>query len=161
MARAAARQEAKDLEGLARAKKLVEGIPSLPGNLAARYFMGEMAEVIGIDEKQEIEQTAAFRRLIADVQYSAEMQKLAKNVEWSKMLKLTDKYINDYKLEGMALQKAMLNMAGVYSSMNNHASEIETLLAIVKLDENSPYGQEAQKQLNRLRADKLEQQLAE
>ena len=161
MAKAAARQEAKDLEGLARAKKLVEGIPSLPGNLSARYYMGEMAEVIGIDEKQEIEQTTAFRRLIADVQYSAEMQKLAKNVEWSKMLELTDKYIKDHKLEGMVLQKAMLNKAGVYSSMNNRASEIETLLAIVKLDENSPYGQEAQKQLDRLRADKLEQQLAE
>jgi hypothetical protein len=120
-----------------------------------------MAEVIGIDEKQEIEQTTAFRRLIADVQYSAEMQKLAKNVEWSKMLELTDKYIKDHKLEGMVLQKAMLNKAGVYSSMNNRASEIETLLAIVKSDENSPYGQEAQKQLDRLRADKLEQQLVE
>ncbi|MCG8599235.1 MAG: thioredoxin family protein [Verrucomicrobiales bacterium] len=159
--KAAARKEASTLEGMPRAKKLVEAIPSLPGNLAARYYMAEMAEVIGIDEKEELEATGAFRRLIADVQYSAEMQKLAKNVEWSRMLELTDKYIADNELKGPALQKAMLNKAGVYSQMKNSASEVETLLEIVKMDEESPYGQEARKQLDRLRADKLEEQLGQ
>jgi thioredoxin-related protein len=155
------RVEAENLEGMEKAKKLLEGIPDLPGNLSARYFRKEMAHVIQIDEKRELEQTGQFIRLLADVEYSAEMQKLAKDVQWGKMIQLTDQYITEFKLEGLSLQKALLNKAGVQARQADQAGRAETLLSVVEIDEKSPYGEEAQRQLDVMRVEALQQNLTQ
>lgn len=152
--------EAEGLEGLARAEKLAAGIPELPGNLSARYYREAMEEVVSLDPRNELKMTPGFRKLIADVDYSAEMQRLAADVQWGRMIELTDSYIRDNRLEGASLQKALLNKAGVQDRQANLEGRIGTLLAIVKIDPESGYGKEAQRQLDALRAEKLEEDLA-
>lgn len=155
----ALRTEAGTLEGIARAEKLVESIPDLPGGLAARYFGGEMAEVVRLDPDGLLDESGHFRRLLADVAYANEMQNLAKNVEWGKMLTLTDQYIAEFELEGLALQKALLNKAGVLRQQGDLAGLAGTLLSIVEIDPENRYGRDAQTQLDQLRAEKLEEEL--
>ena len=154
-------EDAESMEGLEKAKRLIAGIPDLPGNLSARYFRKEMEEVIALDPDLSLKESQDFRSLIIDVEYSTEMQRLARDVQWGKMILLTDSYIRESKLEGPRLQKALLNKADVRRQQNNLSGRIETLLQVADVDPESRYGKEAIRQLEELRARKLQEQLTE
>lgn len=154
----ALRKSAQDLEGIEKAKALVEGIPELPGNMAARYYGSEMKEIIAADPGDSLGKAAEFATLLDDVTYSQAMQMLAKDSEWDKMIELTDSYIQERKLEGGMLQKALLNKSSVQDRMGSLRGRIESLLRVVDLDAKSGYGQEAQRQLDELRAEKLREE---
>ncbi|MEM7699925.1 MAG: thioredoxin family protein, partial [Verrucomicrobiota bacterium] len=147
--------EAESLEGLEKAEKLVESIPDLPGNLIARYYREALEEILDLDPEDTLGRQREYTGLIGDVEYANRMQALSRESRWSEMIGLTDEYIERFELEGPPLQKALLNKAGVQRRQDNAVGMIETLLAIVKVDPESSYGVEAQKQLDTLRADRL------
>lgn len=151
--------EAEKLKGLEKAKKLVEGLPNLPGNLSARYYRSQMEEVIELDPKDETGKVKTYQALIDDVNYAAEMQRLAADVQYGKMLELTEQFIREQKLEGGRLQKVLLNKVNVLQRQKNTAGVIQTLLEVVEVDPESQYGKAARQQLDQLRAQKLQEQL--
>ncbi len=150
---------AGDLSGPEKASTLVKGIPKLPGNLAARFFRSEMDAVITADPENTTGAVPGYKRLIADVIYSGEMAKLAKNSEWSRMLKVSDSYIDMHELKGTTRQRVLMNKIAVYSRLKNTEGIISTLLDVVKENPESKLGKNAQKVLDKYRADKLEQEL--
>ncbi len=152
-------KEAEGLTGLDKAKVLGAAIPDLPGNLAARYFSKEMKEVIAGDPENTAGFNEEFERMVADVEYSKQMQLLAKEVEWVKMLKLTDQYIADNKLEGEAKQAALMNKYGVQVRVNDPAGIIQSLFDVVQVDPKSDIGKNAKKILEKWRAQVIEDQL--
>ena len=152
-------KRAEGLEGIEKAEALSKGIPELPGTLAARYYMKEIDALIEADPEDTLGFTKYYQKLFADVEYSSLMQVLAKDVQWGKMVTLTDNYIRDWNLEGEVKQKALLNKAGVQENQENVKGVVETLLEVVDIDPKSSYGLEAQSRLDRLRVSNLEQQL--
>ncbi|MEM7602399.1 MAG: thioredoxin family protein, partial [Verrucomicrobiota bacterium] len=62
-----ARATAGNLKGLERAKWLIDGIPDLPGNLAARYFGDEMKQIIIADPEDTLGKTPEYTMLLNDV----------------------------------------------------------------------------------------------
>jgi len=153
------RKRAEGESGLEKAKTLVVSIPQLPGSMAARYYRPELEAVIAGDPGDTLGYTKTYQRFIADADYSAAMQQLGENVEWQKMVELTDTYIKDANLEGAVRQKALLNKAGVQRQQGNAEGLAATLLEIVAIDEKTVYGAEAQQQLDQLRAQRLEEVL--
>ncbi|MEM1441378.1 MAG: thioredoxin family protein, partial [Verrucomicrobiota bacterium] len=154
----AAREAAESLVGIAKAEKLIEGIPDLPGNMAARYFENEMKSVVEADPEDSLGKTALFRGLLDDANYSKAMHLLAKESKWDRMIELTDTYIIERNLSGGTLQKALLNKSTVQDRVGSLRGRIESLLQVVDIDAESPYGEEAQRQLDELRAEKLKQE---
>ena len=143
------------------AEALIEGIPELPGNMAARYYGEEMKRVVAADPENTLGKTDEFVEMLDDVEYSKAMQMLAKDSRWDKMIELTDSYIEERKLQGGMLQKALLNKSSVQGEMGSLRGRIESLLRVVEVDRDSGYGQEAQRQLDELRAEKLRQEAEE
>ncbi|MAS94303.1 MAG: hypothetical protein CMO55_13985 [Verrucomicrobiales bacterium] len=154
------REAAGNLSGIERAKKLIESVPHLPGNFAARYYKEILEEVVELDPENTLGHTEKFRKLLADAEYATKMQVLAKDVQWQKMIDLSDQYIEDFGLEGTEKQKVLMNKAGVQKQQNNAVGMIQTLVEIVKIDETSPLGLQAQQRLDVLRAGRLEGELA-
>jgi len=155
------RDAADGLAGIEMAEALIEGIPELPGNMAARYYAEEMKKVVTADPENTLGRTVEFVEMLDDVQYSQAMQLLAKDAKWDKMIELSDSYIEERQLEGGMLQKALLNKSSVQGEMGSLRGRIESLLRVVDVDSESGYGQEAQRQLDELRAEKLKQEAEE
>lgn len=153
--------KAKEQKGLEKAKTLAAGIPDLPGTLGARYYRKEIEEIIANDPRNKTGKTEAFQKQIADVDYATNMQKLAADVQYSKMLELTDAYIRDQNLKGDVLQKALLNKLGVQQKQKNTAGAVQTLLEVVTVNPESHFGKSAQKMLDNLRAQKIQENLEE
>ena len=157
----ASREAADRLEGVGMAEALIEGIPELPGNMAARYYGDEMKKVVAADPENTLGKKEEYIEMLDDVEYSKAMQMLAKDSRWDKMIELTDSYIEERKLQGGMLQKALLNKSSVQGQMGSLRGRIESLLRVVEVDHDSGYGQEAQRQLDELRAEKLRQEAEE
>ncbi|MEX2581590.1 MAG: thioredoxin family protein [Verrucomicrobiales bacterium] len=155
----AAAKEAADLSGAEKADKLSAGIPELPGSLAARFYREEMEAVVEADPDETLERTRTYRKMMADVDYGDEMQRLEQDVRWGEMIELTERFIDENELEGPALQKALLIKAGVQEKQGNTAGVIQTLLEIVKIDPETAFATDAQKQLDGFRAERLEEDL--
>ncbi len=153
-------EKADQATGVEKAKMLVKGVPDLPGNLSARYYRPQLETIIANDPSDETGKVEKCKRLIADVEYADRMQKLEQQVEWSKMLDLTDAYIRENNLQGTERQQAMFNKVGVFQKQGNLPEIVRTLLEIVSIDEKSPQGQRAQASLDRLRTHKLEEELS-
>ncbi|MDF1657571.1 MAG: thioredoxin family protein [Verrucomicrobiales bacterium] len=157
----ASREAADELEGAEMVEALIEGIPELPGNMAARYFGEEMKRILAADPENTFGKANEFVEMMDDVQYSKAMQLLAKDSQWDKMIELTDSYISERKLEGGMLQKALLNKSSVQAQMGSLRGRIESLLRVVEIDVDSGYGQEAQRQLDELKSEKSSQESEE
>ncbi len=155
------RANADNVEGLEMAQMLVAGIPDLPGNMAARYYGDEMRSIMEADPDDTLGKAAEYGALLDDVEYGRAMQLLAKESKWDKMIELTDSYIDERKLEGGPLQKALLNKSSVQNQMGSLRGRVESLLRVVDIEAGSAYGQEAQRQLDELRAEKLRQEAEE
>lgn len=147
-------------EGVEKAQLLVKGVPNLPGNLSARYYRPQMEAIIASDPEDQTGKVDKCRRLLADVDYTDQMQKLEHKVEWSRMLDLTDSFIKENNLQGAERQQALLNKVRVLEKQGNTTDVVRTLLEIVSIDEMSPPGQKAKSALDRLRARKLEEELS-
>jgi len=152
----AALTEAQTLEGIAKAKRLSEGLPDLPGNLLVRYYRGEMEEIISSDPDDSLNLSTGFRRLIADLDYSQKMEELARASNWEEMEKLSDQYMIGNKLEGPALQKVLLNKAGVLGLQKKSEELRRTLDRIVVIDSGSEAGIKAKKMIAEIEAGKSE-----
>ncbi|MCB1228616.1 MAG: thioredoxin family protein [Verrucomicrobiae bacterium] len=153
-------EKAENAEGVEKAKLLVKGVPNLPGNLSARYYRPQLETIVANDPQDETGKVEKCKRLIADVDYADQMQKLEQQIEWSKMLDLTDAYIRENNLQGSERQQAMFNKIGVLQKQGNLPDVVRTLMEIVKVDEKTPQGQRAQAALDQLRARKLEEDLS-
>ncbi|NNE90917.1 MAG: thioredoxin family protein [Verrucomicrobiales bacterium] len=152
--------EAEKAEGVKKAKLLAEGIPELPGNLLGRYYREQIETVIANDPENTTGVVDAYQRLLADVDYSKEMETLAQDVQWTKMLKRTDQYISDHNLEGVEKQRALMNKVGVYQQLKDLPSSVKILIEIVNINPETDPGKMAAKSLDRIRAQKLEADLA-
>jgi len=146
--------EAKTLEGAAKAKRISEGLPDLPGNLLARYYRPELEEVIAADADDSLNLSAGFKRLIVDLDYSQKMEELARSSKWVEMEELSDRYMADNKLEGVALQKALLNKAGVLGLQKKTGDLRKTLDRVVVIDPTSDPGMRAKKMIEEIEAGK-------
>lgn len=153
-------EEAKSLTGPEKAAAIAEALPTLPGGLAARFYRDELKEIVAADPEATLESTANYKKMMADLDYGIEMQRLERDVQWAKMIELTEAFIKDNKLEGAALQKALLIKAGVQQNQANMAGRIQTLLDLIKIDPKTNFASDAQAQLDALRAEKLQQELA-
>lgn len=153
-------EEAKTLAGPEKANAIAEALPTLPGGLAARFYRKELEEIVTADPEATLESTADFKKMMADLDYGIEMQRLERDVQWAKMIELTEAFIKDNKLEGAALQKALLIKSGVQQNQANMAGRIQTLLDLIKIDPKTNFARDAQAQLDALRAEKLQQELA-
>lgn len=140
--------EAKKATGVERAKLLVQAVPELPGNIAARFYRNIINEIIKLDPENQTGRTGQYKLLIADVRYVDQMQKLAIAGDNTKMLELSDQYIKEAKLEGASLQSVLSHKIGIYTRQGNKG-EIEKLLQeIITIDPDSRYGKQAEHQLN-------------
>jgi thioredoxin-related protein len=151
--------KAETVTGLDKAKALIESIPDLPGTLGARYYRAAMEGVIAHDPKNQTGKVLAYKKQLADVDYSSQMQKLAIDVQYGKMIELTDAYIREQNLKGELLQKALLNKLDIQQKQQNTTGAVKTLLEVVAVDPNSHFGKNAQKMLDNLRAAKIEEEL--
>ena len=149
-------EAAKTAQGLERAQLLADGIPPLPGNLAAWFYRPELEALISNDLQNKTGKAVHYQRLINDVDYSRTMAQLSRNVEWSKMLSLTDDYIRGNQLKGEELQHAMLNKIGVLQNQGKMRQMAQTLLEIVAIDPKSTTGMKAQGILDQLRVNNLQ-----
>ncbi|MEO0417033.1 MAG: thioredoxin family protein, partial [Verrucomicrobiota bacterium] len=70
-------QKAQSMQGPERAKTIADAIPQLPGSLSARYYRYAMEEAIRSDPQDQSGVGTRFRNLIADVEYSNQMQSLS------------------------------------------------------------------------------------
>ena len=150
---------AKAVGGLEKAKLLAEGIPVLPGNLMGRYYRPQMEALVENDPNNETGVVEKYSRILADVTYSQQMEVLGNDVQWGKMVKLTDRYIIDNKLESVEKQRALMNKFGVQRRQKDIANSIATLIEVVKIDPKSASGKQAAKVLENLRAQKLQEDL--
>jgi len=150
----AALTEAKTLEGVAKAKRMSEGLPDLPGNLLARYYRTELEEIIASDVDDSLKVGSGFKRLIVDLEYSQKMEELARSSKWLEMEQLSDRYIADNKLEGAALQKALLNKAGVLGLQKKTEELRNTLDRVLVIDPTSDPGMRAKKMIEEIKAGK-------
>ncbi len=146
--------ESKTLEGVAKAKRISEGLPDLPGNLLARYYRPEMEAVIAADADDTLKLSAGFKRLIVDLDYSQKMEELARSSKWVEMEALSDRYIADNKLEGVALQKALLNKAGVLGLQKKTEDLRKILDRVIVIDPTSDPGMRAKKMIAEIEAGK-------
>jgi len=152
--------KAAQASGVEKASLLAKAIPKLPGSLAGRFYRPELEAIIENDPENETGKVPVAQRLLADVDYSDQMEKLKAGVQWSKMIELTDSYIEEQKLQGAALQQALFNKVGVYKDQANTEAMARTLLEIVKIDESTQHAKNAQKILDGMRARVLEEQLS-
>ncbi len=150
---------AQDLEGVEKAAALASGLPELPSNMTARFYRETLQEILEADPENTLDSTKNYRRMLADVDYGIAMKKLERDVQYGKMIELTEKFIADNALEGAALQKALMIKAGVQKKQSNTAGMIQTLLEVVKIDPETTLAQEAQSNLDKFRAEKLTQDL--
>ena len=158
--RDAATNRAASLKGAKKVDALVESVPELPGSLAARYYRKEMEEVINLDPKNKSGRADHFKKMLADVDYSSEMQRLAEQVQYEKMIELTDSYIKEQNLSGELLQRTLMDKLSVLRKQKNTEGVVRTLLEVVSVEPKSQFGKSAQKMLDQLRAQKIQQTLA-
>lgn len=149
-------EAAKTAQGLERAQLLADGIPSLPGNLAAWFYRPQLEQLISNDLQNKTGKAVHYQRLINDVDYSRTMAQLSRNVEWSRMLRLTDDYIRSNQLKDEELQHAMMNKIGVLQNQGKMQQMAQTLLEIVAIDPKTSTGEKAQGILDQLRVNNLQ-----
>jgi len=149
-------EAAKNAQGLERAQLLADGIPPLPGNLAAWFYRPQLQALISNDLQNKTGKAVHYQRLINDVDYSRTMAQLSRNVEWSRMISLTDDYIRGNQLKGEELQHAMLNKVGVLRNQGKMRQMAQTLLEIVAIDPKTTTGTKAQGILDQLRVNNLQ-----
>lgn len=139
----AAVKEAADLTGVDKAKALSRAIPDLPNALIAQFYRAEMEAILAADPEDALKMAGPFRKLIAEADYSREIQKLARESKWSEMIALTDQHIKRQKLEGESLQGALLNRAGFEKRAGKADVAKATLRQIMAINATSPPGEEA------------------
>ena len=139
----AAVKGADALAGEEKARALARAIPDLPGALVARFYRPEMEAVLAADPEDALKLAGPFRKLLAEADYSREIQQLARQSKWSEMIAATDRHIEDQGLEGEALQGALLNRAGFEKRAGQGETATGTLRRIVGIDAESPPGKEA------------------
>lgn len=145
----AAMQEAGTLEGLEKAKCLRRAIPDLPGTLTVRYYRGEMEEILANDPENALEVRDSFSKLLSEADYGRKMQELGKESKWAEMVTATEAFIEENKLEGEALQRALFNQAALHRRMEERDREKAVLQKIVTIDPESEAAQAATEQLEK------------
>lgn len=153
-------ESSKSLEGVEKATALASGLPELPGNMTARFYREILEEILEADPENTLASTRSYRKMMADVDYGVAMQKLERDVRYGEMIELTEHFIAENALEGAALQKALMIKASVQKKQSNTPGMIETLLEVVKIDSKTKLAEQAQVTLDKLRAEKLTQDLA-
>ena len=149
---------AKNATGLEKAQLLADGIPHLPGNLAAWFYRPELKALIANDLQNQTGKAVHYQRLLNDVDYARTMAEFSRNVEWDKMIILTDDYIAGNQLKGEEKQHAMLNKAGVQRNQGKVPAMVQTLLEIVAIDPETTTGKKAQAMLDQMRLENLQRQ---
>ena len=82
------------------------------------------------------------------------MEELARSSKWVEMEALSDRYIADNKLEGVALQKALLNKAGVLGLQKKTEDLRKILDRVIVIDPTSDPGMRAKKMIAEIEAGK-------
>lgn len=139
----AAVKESANLDGAEKAKALSRAIPDVPSALIARFYRAEMEAVLAADPDDVLKMAGPFRKLIAEADYSREIQKLARESKWEEMIAATDRHIEGQKLEGESLQGALLNRAGFEKRAGKADVATATLRQILAIDATSGPGEEA------------------
>lgn len=139
----AAVKGAGTLPGEEKARALARAIPDLPGALVARFYRPEMEAVLAADPDDVLKLAGPFRKLIAEADYSREIQQLARQSKWSEMIAATDRHITAQALEGEALQGALLNRAGFEKRAGLDEVADATLRRIIGIDATTAPGKEA------------------
>jgi len=158
--RLALAEEARGLVGIERAEALLDALPDLPPHLLVRHYREELEEFVRSDPEDETGEAEPLWLLLAEFDYLAEMQRLAEEVQWSRMIELSHEYIEAHQLRGEPLQRALLNIARVQGQQQNLAGRVQTLITVVNVAPESEHGVEAQRQLDLLRVEKLQSDLA-
>ena len=149
---------AKQAAGLEKAQLLADGIPQLPGNLAAWFYRPELKALVANDLQNQTGKAVHFQRLLNDVDYARTMAEFSRKVEWSKMIILTDDYIAGNQLKGEEMQHAMMNKAGVLRNQGKAPALVQILLEIVAIDPETTTGKKAQAMLDQMRLETLKKQ---
>jgi len=136
-------KKAAELAGEEKAKGLSRAIPDLPGALVARFYRPEIEAVLAADPEDSLKLAGTFGKLLAEADYGKEIQQLARESKWTEMIAVTDRHIASQKLEGEALQGALLNRAGFERRAGNEEAATATLRQVVAIDAKSPPGEEA------------------
>ncbi len=139
--------EAERLEGEAKAKALRLAIPDVPEALMARFYRKEMEAVLAADPQDRLQLATPFRQLIAEAEFEREIQVLAREQKWEEAIARTDRHIEELKIEGGALQAALIYRAGLERRAGKNEAAEATLRRVVVLDPESAPGQEAAKLL--------------
>lgn len=136
-------KKAAELSGVEKAKGLSRAIPDLPGALVVRFYRPEIEAVLAADPEDTLKLAGPFRKLLAEADFSREIQQLARESKWTEMIAVTDRHIASQKLEGESLQGALLNRAGFERRAGKTEEATATLRQIVAIDAKSAPGEEA------------------
>jgi len=158
--RIARASEARHLVGKERAEALFDGLPDLPPELLVGHYREDVEIFLESDPDNETGKAEGVWRLLVEYDYHSRMRGLAEDVQWSRMIELTQEHIEKLQLRGEPLQRALLNIASVQERQQNLPGRIQTLIGIVNVVPESEYGLEAQRQLDLLRVEKLQSELA-
>jgi hypothetical protein len=145
-------EKAASLSGTDRARELVKSLPDVPDPLLARFFGTELRAIMDLDSDDKLKVRGRFEQILADEAYEREMQKLARESDWGGMIALTDRHIETRKLEGPALQGALLNRAGLERRAGKVTEAEATLRRVVSIDPGSELGKEAARLLEKAKS---------
>ncbi len=112
----------------------MKSLPDVPDPLLARFFGTELRAIMDLDPDDKLKVRGRFEQILADEAYEREMQKLARESDWGGMIALTDRHIETRKLEGPALQGALLNRAGLERRAGKVTEAEATLRRVVSID---------------------------
>lgn len=142
--------KAKNANGVERAQLLSQGMPDLPGNIAARFYRNIMNEVIQLDPENQTGRVIYFQTLIADVKYADQMQQLTVKGNDKKMLALSDHYLKIGNLSDSSRQGVLFNKLSIYEKQGNSTQVSKTLQEIISVAPDSPQGKQAASLLEKI-----------
>lgn len=152
---------ARQSSGVRRAELLAQAIPEIGDLRTVRFYGDLMREVVALDPEDTTGFARKFELKLGDHDYVQKMRELDQDLRWSEMLKLTDDYIETYKLSGSELQAALMNRFDILRRQENLPEMILTLDRVYRLNPYNPHGRQARQLLSEMARQIEEQALLE
>ncbi len=137
------RSRAERASGLEKAQLLAASIPGLDAQRSARFYSDVMEEVLNLDPREELPETPKFKRALAEWAYAQTFREMDRELRWTEMVELTDRYIEEQQLSAVELQAALMNRFEVHRMQGNGLAMMRTLAEIVQVNPYNRHGREA------------------
>lgn len=149
--------KARAAEGRQRAELLAASIPELGQQRAAKFYGDLMREILSLDPQLQNESTQSVSRQLADLDFARKLADLDRDLRWTDMVDLINRYIAEQNLTGAHRQAALLTRLDVHRKQEDLPRIIQTLQEIIQLNPYNRHGQQAAAILATITADLKDQ----